>query len=78
MHFIFFSFGGEGGGWAVIRGWALKKYFWGAGVVGWALIRGWALIKFFNLQKKFNEKKIFSYDVQIKAIEIFLQGKVLI
>ena len=51
MHFIFFSFGG----WALIRGWALKKYFLGAGAYsrlgayklflpsGWALIRDWAL-----------------------------------
>ena len=38
---IFFSFGGGGGGWALIRGWALKKYFW-----GWMLIRGWAFINF--------------------------------
>ena len=52
MHFIFvFSFGGC----APIRGWALKKYFLGAGAYsrlgafklflpsGWALIRDWTL-----------------------------------
>ena len=57
MHFIFFSFGG----WALIRGWALKKYFLGGGRLfevgrlkstfwGRVLIRGWALINFFYLQ----------------------------
>ena len=55
MHFIFFFFWGGGGRWALIRGWALKKYFLGAGAYsrlgayklflpsGWALIRDWAL-----------------------------------
>ena len=51
--YYFFSFGG----WALIRGWALKKYFLGAGAYsrlgayklflpsGWALIRDWALYR---------------------------------
>ena len=54
MHFIiFFSFGG----WALIRGWALKKYFLGVGAYsrlgvyklflpsGWALILGGRLFE---------------------------------
>ena len=53
MNFIFFSFGG----WALIRGWALKKYFLGVGAYsrlgayklflpsGWALIRGGRLFE---------------------------------
>ena len=31
MHFIIFFLGGKEGGWALIRGWALKKYFLGVG-----------------------------------------------
>ena len=53
LYFFFF------GGWALIRSWALKKYFLGVGAYsrlgayklflpsGWALIRGWALKKYF-------------------------------
>ena len=67
MHFIFFLLGGRGGGRRLLE----VGRFWGLGWWGGRLLN-------FSTFRKSSTKKIFTYDVQIKAIEIFLQGKVLI
>ena len=77
MHFIFFSFGGEGWGGRLFEVGRLKSTFWGLGWWGGRLFEAGHLLNFSTFRKS-STKKLFSYDVQIKAIEIFLQGKVLI